>query len=85
MKKIVLMSASLKDYTLWKGEGSIPKNDQKKIKSEINRTHNLKKPIRFWEAPDNINAWYTLMHLQIDYINTDRISSLAEFLNKLPD
>ncbi len=85
LKKVVLMSASLKDYTLWNGEGSIPKNDQKKIKSEINRTHNLKKPIRFWEAPDNINAWYTLMHLQIDYINTDRISSLAEFLNKLPD
>ncbi|HKG69564.1 MAG TPA: hypothetical protein VKA92_11895, partial [Segetibacter sp.] len=85
LKKIVLMSASLKDYTLWNGKGRIPANDQKKIKSEINRSHGLKKPIRFWEAPDNINAWYTLMHLEADFINTDKISSLAEFLNKLPD
>ncbi|MEJ7676697.1 MAG: hypothetical protein WKG06_02225 [Segetibacter sp.] len=41
--------------------------------------------MRFWEAPDNINAWYAMMHLQVDYINTDRISPIAEFLNKLPD
>lgn len=85
LKKIVLMSASLKDYTLWNGEGSIPLIDQKKIEYEIKRTHNLKKPIRFWEAPDNINAWNTLMRLKVDYINTDRISSLSKFLNKLPD
>ncbi len=85
LTKIVLMSASLKDYTVWNGKGRIPQNDQKKIEAEINRSHNLKKPIRFWEAPDNINAWYALMHLAVDYINTDRISSLAEFLNKLPD
>ena len=45
----------------------------------------LKKPIMFWEAPDNINAWHTLMRLKVDYINTDRISSLSNFLNKLPD
>jgi hypothetical protein len=85
LKKIVLMSASLKDYTLWNGEGSIPLIDQKKIEYEIKRAHDLKKPIRFWEAPDNINTWHTLMRLRVDYINTDRISSLSNFLNKLPD
>jgi alkaline phosphatase len=79
------MSASLKDYTLWNGEGSIPLIDQKKIEYEIKRAHDLKKPIRFWEAPDNINTWHTLMRLRVDYINTDRISSLSNFLNKLPD
>lgn len=84
LKKIVLMSASLRDYTLWNGKGRISENDMKKIESEVNRSHELKKPIRFWEAPDNINAWYALMHLHVDYINTDRISFLAEFLNKLP-
>ncbi|MEJ7676696.1 MAG: alkaline phosphatase [Segetibacter sp.] len=31
LKKVVLMSASLKDYTLWNGKGRIPENDQKKL------------------------------------------------------
>lgn len=85
LKKIVLMSASLKDHTLWNGEGTIPLIDQKKLEYEIKRIHDLKKPIRFWEAPDNINAWHTLMGLKVDYINTDSISSLSKFLNKSPD
>lgn len=85
LAKITLMSANLKDYTLWNGKGRIPENERKKIESEVNRSHGLKKPIRFWGAPDNINAWYALMHLHADYINTDRIYSLSEFLNKLPD
>lgn len=85
LAKIALMSADLKGYTSWNGKGKITEADQKKLESAISRSHSLRKPIRFWGAPDNINAWYALMHLKVDYINTDRIYSLAEFLNKLPD
>ncbi|MBE7174721.1 MAG: alkaline phosphatase [Williamsia sp.] len=46
----------------------------------INKAHDLHKPVRFWGAPDVVNAWYQLMKLGVDYINTDHIPALASFL-----
>lgn len=82
LTKIVLMSDDLKKYTLWNGAGNIPEKDLGKLKAEIERCHQLKMPVRFWDAPDNSNAWKTLMQLKVDYINTDKIAALAEFLGR---
>ena len=41
----------------------------------------LKKKIRFWNSPDDINAWNTFMNMKIDFINTDHIRELADYLN----
>ncbi|MEJ7912232.1 MAG: alkaline phosphatase, partial [Chitinophagaceae bacterium] len=53
-------------------------------KLAVSRAHALKKPIRFWAAPDSPNAWYTLMGLDVDYINTDKIFEITSFLSRLP-
>lgn len=82
LSKIVLMSDNLKRYTLWNGKGDIPAGEQSKLRSEILRCHELKKPVRFWEAPDDISSWKTLMMLKVDYLNTDKIAELSAFLNK---
>ncbi|MDB5248949.1 MAG: alkaline phosphatase [Segetibacter sp.] len=84
LAKIALMSANLKDYTTWNGKGKIYEKDKKKIESEINLCHSLNKPLRFWDAPDNLNAWQTLINIRVDFINTNKISSLAKFLKDLP-
>ena len=84
LKKIALFSDDLHNYTMWKGsKSSIPANEMQKMKDVIKYAHDLQKPIRFWDAPDSLNAWYQFMDLQVDYINTDRINDLASFLNKL--
>lgn len=84
LKKVALFSDDLHNYTMWKGsKSSIPDNEAKKLKAVIKYAHDLQKPIRFWDAPDSLNAWYQFMDLQVDYINTDRINDLASFLNKL--
>lgn len=80
LTKIVLMSDNLKRYTQWNGKSEMPEEDKIKLRSEILRSHDLKKPIRFWEAPDDANSWKALMLLKVDYINTDKISELSEFL-----
>lgn len=82
LTKIVLMSDDLKKYTLWNGTGNIPENDLRKLTAEIKRCHQLKMPVRFWDAPDNSNAWKTLMQLKVDYLNTDKIAAMAEFLSR---
>jgi len=40
----------------------------------------LHQPVRFWDAPDFPHAWHELMQLQVDFINTDHIQQLAEYL-----
>ncbi|WP_018610842.1 phosphatidylinositol-specific phospholipase C/glycerophosphodiester phosphodiesterase family protein [Segetibacter koreensis] len=82
LDKIAMLSSSFKNYSQWNGTGSITKKEKALLKAEIDNAHALHKPVRFWEAPDTTNAWYQLMRLQIDFINTDHINQLAAFLNK---
>ena len=42
----------------------------------------LHKPVRFWDAPDNANAWKQLEQLGVEYINTDHIRELAAFFQQ---
>ena len=78
--RIALFSENLSVFTSWKGQGSIPANEQEKLKQIIDSVHALNGKIRFWNAPDNENAWKTLIDLKVDYINTDHIPQLAKFL-----
>jgi alkaline phosphatase len=84
LSKIVMMSDYLKRYTLWNGKEKLPEADADKLKAAVNKSHQLKKPVRFWDAPDNINAWNVLMGFKVDFINTDKIRELSEFLEKMP-
>lgn len=62
----------------------IPEKELALLKVAVNKAHQLNKPVRFWDAPDFINAWYQFMHLGVDYINTDNIVALSAFLKNLP-
>lgn len=84
LEKIALMSAGFTKYSTWNGKGRLPAREQDTIQKLIAGAHALGKPVRFWATPDNINAWYHLMKLKVDYLNTDHVAELASFLNKLP-
>jgi hypothetical protein len=79
-----MMSADLKKYTPWNGKGIVPAPQWDTLQRLVARAHASKKTVRFWASPDFINAWYELIRLQVDYINTDSIKALADFLRKLP-
>ena len=83
LKRIVMMSDNLKLYALWNDVGILPEDERIKISDAIKKSHRLNKKVRFWNAPDNENAWTQLIKLGVDFINTDNISGLAMFLNKL--
>jgi alkaline phosphatase len=82
LSKIIMLSDDFKTYSLWNGKDSIPKKDWKTLAASIAKAHQLKKKVRFWDAPDNENSWQTVMHLRVDFINTDRIKELAQFFNQ---
>ncbi|GAB3253191.1 hypothetical protein GCM10027347_12840 [Larkinella harenae] len=77
---IGLISQDFKRYTRWNGKGLIVKKERETIQDVIRQVHLQNKKIRFWATPDNINTWKTLMNLGVDFINTDRIAPLGEFL-----
>ena len=84
LKKIGLFSADFSRYSKWRGTGDIPENDLAVIKKDITLAHSLHKQIRFWGVPDNQHTWEIMMKLGVDFINTDHIADVANFLNTLP-
>ncbi len=81
IKRIALFSENLKQFTSWPGKGSFNEKEDIRVRNIIDSVHSVNKKIRFWNAPDNINAWQTFMDMKVDYINTDHINELSEFLN----
>src|SRR5664279_1294017 len=69
LTKITLMSDDFKRYSLWKGADIPSATDDSTLHSAVKKAHDLHKPVRFWNAPDQPNAWKELMRLQVDYIN----------------
>ena len=82
LRRIALYSENLKKFTQWNGEGNINEKDKIRLQTVIDSVHGINKKIRFWNAPDDINAWNTFMKMGIDYLNTDHIVKLSEYLNK---
>jgi alkaline phosphatase len=81
-KRIYMLSDNFADYSAWKGVGEISKEDYQRLQATVKSAHQAGKKIRFWNAPDNKNSWKLMEKLGVDYINTDKIDGLANFLNK---
>jgi alkaline phosphatase len=84
LKKIGLISQAFQKYSRWNGEGPIPEKDKKNLLKVINQTHDLGKKVRIWATPDNINSWRTLMSMGVDYLNTDKVREMGDYLRNAP-
>lgn len=80
LKKIALISESFLKFSKWDGVGEMKASEQSTIKALIEKIHALKKPIRFWATPDTKNSWQFFMESGVDFINTDKLVELREFL-----
>lgn len=76
-----LVSADWEDVFAWDGEGSLSAEEEKKLRDLVEKAHQQGKKLRFWGHPDRPEVWGKLKEVDMDWINTDRIPELAEFLN----
>jgi alkaline phosphatase len=83
LKRIALYSENFRTFSLWNGSGEINEKEKIRLQNAIDSAHYLKKRIRFWNSPDNPVSCNTFMSMGIDFINTDHIVELAEYLNKI--
>ena len=82
LKRIALYSENLRVFTSWNGKEAMKEKDEARLKQVIDSVHSINNKVRFWNSPDTENAWNQLKKLKVDYINTDHIQELADYLNK---
>lgn len=83
LSRIALLSAAFTQFSKWNGIETIPEKQRVELANSIAQAHKAGKPVRFWGAPDTVDAWKEFIKLQVDYINTDRIRELSAFLKSL--
>ncbi|MCC9167871.1 alkaline phosphatase [Pontibacter harenae] len=84
LKRVALFSDNFRKYTQWNGKGLIVENERNSISGLIDSVHHLNKKLRFWATPDNVNTWQTLVHLGVDYVGTDDVAGLSNYIEDLP-
>ncbi|QCR24479.1 alkaline phosphatase [Pontibacter sp. SGAir0037] len=84
LQRIAMFSDSFRKYTQWNGKGLIVEDERNRIRHLIDSVHHLNKKFRFWATPDNVNTWQTLVHLGVDYVGTDDVIGLSNYLENLP-
>ncbi|MBO9154539.1 alkaline phosphatase [Chitinophaga sp. GCM10012297] len=80
LERIPLFSDNFRSYTQWNGKGYLVQEDMQKVQAVLNKVHGMSKKFRFWATPDEVNAWKTMINLGVDYINTDKVDALADYL-----
>jgi alkaline phosphatase len=85
LEKIDMLSDNFAKHSSWKGKEGLPSDEKTIIQSLVDKAHRLQKKIRFWNAPDLLKSWYSFSGMGVDYINTDHIAELGNFLKHLPN
>jgi YVTN family beta-propeller protein len=80
LSKISLLSESF--YTFIKSKFTFPllENEKQKLEAAIEKGHAYGKPVRLWASPDYPEAWEALINMKVDFINTDKINALSDYL-----
>ena len=77
-----VISDNFNQQFTWDGKGQMPDAEWKKLRFLVANAHAEGKRVRFWATPESPNVWKTLLRAQVDFINTDELSKLRQFLTQ---
>jgi hypothetical protein len=81
---VPLISDNWTNHFTWMGEGDMPGAEREKLRSIVETAHANGQRVRFWATPEQPPqreaVWQELLAAQVDYINTDHLDALQEFL-----
>lgn len=80
-----LISDNWANHFSWRGDGMMPNDEYQNLVRIVNAAHLSGHRLRFWNTPDEPGAarealWQVLYDLDVDHINTDDLTGLAQFL-----
>jgi glycerophosphoryl diester phosphodiesterase len=77
---VPLISDNWQKLFAWRWEGTMPDDQQKALKTWVDRAHAQGRKVRFWNTPDRPEAWTLLLEAGVDIIGTDDLTGLQRFL-----
>lgn len=66
----------------WRGEGEMPAEERRKLRSLVEQAHSRGRKVRFWATPDQPAVWRELLDAKVDFINADDLAGLRNFLTR---
>lgn len=82
LSKIALLSDDFGSYVKARFPLQVTEAEHSKIQAVLEKAKQLEKPTRFWGTSDDTATWKKMMEWGLDFINTDRIIALSDFLVK---
>ncbi len=80
-KRVTIVSASITDFgKYWTGKSPLMDETALKIKTFVEENHAKGKKVRLWATPNTVLGFETLKNLGVDYIGTDDLELLANFM-----
>ncbi|WP_219620970.1 phosphatidylinositol-specific phospholipase C/glycerophosphodiester phosphodiesterase family protein [Bacillus sp. V3-13] len=84
---IPVISDNWTKHFTWLGDGPMPKEEREKLNSIVSTAHANGQKVRFWATPDLSSParealWKELLKSRVDFLNTDDLAGLEEFLKK---
>jgi Glycerophosphoryl diester phosphodiesterase family len=81
---VPLISDNWTRHFVWQGVGPMPEAEREKLRRIVRTAHATGQRVRFWatpeQAPQREAVWHELLDAQVDYINTDHLDALRDFL-----
>lgn len=62
------------------GEGEMSQAERTKLQNYVKQVHQNGAQLRFWGTPENESLWALLREEKVDFIGTDQLERLADFL-----
>jgi len=82
---IPVISDNWNSHFRWRGTGPLLQEDREKLTRLVRQTHQQGRRLRFWAIPDTPIAWAEMHRAGVDFINTDDLPGLSNFLKALED
>lgn len=77
-----LISDRWTSHFRWRGRGDMPAEERQKLRAIVRECHEVDRRVRFWATPESPAVWEELLAAGVDYINTDRLDEMSQFLLK---
>jgi hypothetical protein len=71
-------------YVGWNGQGTMPQEDRARLACIVENAHADDRALRFYNTPDTQAVWDVSLALGVDFINTDKLAALRDFLASAP-
>lgn len=77
-----VVSDNYSKWSNWNGKSEPHEKDLDRIRELAQRVHAEGKKLRLWAITDNERTWSALVDAGVDFINTDKLKELHEFLTR---